>query len=139
MNRPMVEKVLRILRRGCHLPPKGTPVKRRTNIFGREVITHASRPEGPASYMAARRLSKKMYKNSKNPKLHKNQTIAKYELCNLYILQNKRGFLFIFRFFQYFSKISKVIWQFWSILYNKSLFRISDSDSVYFSVYGNML
>ena len=41
------------------------------------------------------------------------------------------------RIFSIFSNMSKMFWHCGSILYNKSLFRISYSDSLYFSVYGN--
>ena len=50
-------------------------------------------------YMAARRLSKKMYKIQKSQvykksKNYKKPKITKYELCDLYILQNKVCYLF---------------------------------------------
>ena len=65
--------------------------------------------------MAARRLSKK-YKNPKIPKLQK---LQKNELWNLYILQNKS---LNFGKLLDFSKIWKVFWHFWCIVYNESLF-----------------
>ena len=70
--------------------------------------------------MAARRLSKKMYKNrknTKNPKFTKND-------CNLYILQNKSVFFDVFlkKKSNKFYKGSKIFWHFGFILYNTSLF-----------------
>ena len=70
---------------------------------------------------------------SQNYKIYEkvqNINYANYRWYKIYII--------IFWKFSNFSKISKVFGHIWSILYNKSIFWISDSDSVYLTVYGNI-
>ena len=69
-------------------------------------------------YMAARRLSQKMYKNPQIKKLQKIQNPQKMNYTNYAYNKTK---MFIFLIFQK-SKKSNVFLNCWDILYNKSLF-----------------
>ena len=72
--------------------------------------------------------------HSQKSKIQNNNN-TKYEVCNLYILQIKN---LIFLNFPQFYNSSNVFWHCWCILYNKSIFGLSYSDSVYVTVYGNI-
>ena len=65
--------------------------------------------------------------------------LIKYELCNLYKIPNKTLKFLFFSIFTNSTKVQKYFGSFDSILYNRSLFCMSDSDSLYFSVYGKIL
>ena len=92
------------------------PAMRRTRI--REGVRKRTR-DGVRNSLACVALNNTSFQKlqTNNPK------ITKYELCNLYILQNKTLFFF-FSFFDFyiFFKNSKVFWHCWSIVYNKLLF-----------------
>ena len=63
----------------------------------------------------------------------------KHELNKSY--KYKLTFVFVIFFFWIFEKFdySNVFWHFGCIVYNKFLFRISDSDSLYLTVYRNIV
>ena len=67
---------------------------------------------------------------SENPTITNITKSTHIELWNLYKIQNKHLFYWCFSMFPTFSKKSNVFSHVWSILYNKLIFWISDSDSV---------
>ena len=81
------------------------------------------------------------YKNTKKPKL---QNLQNKYLQNMnYVIyryyKTKIGFVWKLSKLSKNPKKSNVFWHVWCILYNKLLFWVSDSDSVYLTLYGNIL
>ena len=76
----------------------------------------------------------KYTKMHKSPNLQNLRKLQRIQMLNYgnYTYHKIKVFLF------HFSKHSKVFWHFGSILYNKLLFWILDSDSVYLALYGNI-
>ena len=75
-------------------------------FYGRYIGTLELRSQNSISnfviiHMAARRLSKKMYKESKNQKFTKSPKNTKYELCKLYLLH----VFYSLRFSQHFESV----------------------------------
>ena len=81
-----------------------------------------------------------VFKYTDLPKLPKIQKLQKIQNMSYPIYTNNKIKIGLFDFFRIFdfSNVPKVLWHCWSILYNKSLFWISYSDSVYVTLYGNI-
>ena len=88
-----------------------------------------------------------IYINTRNTQI---KQITKFELCNLYIIQNKKchclmslfAFCFtnVFELFENFDLFRMDFRIVWGMLFNKSIFFVqSYSDYVYSTIYGNMV